>query len=157
MKSSKLENKDLIRIGPESGWVVVGSHSYSFWISLTGLATHEEEKQHQSLSILPRHPPNIKVSPSLPPEDRQDSSTWKLLETPRCVASTNYGPARAGILGCASRFLIPTGRRTCILIRCVYSILIFGGLKSQPMKITLAHWWIHFLINKSHPWPKTIF
>lgn len=48
--------------------------------------------QDQSLSILPRHPPNIKVSPSLPPEDRQDSSTWKLLETPRGVASTNYGP-----------------------------------------------------------------
>lgn len=109
MKSSKLENKDLIRIGPESGWVVVGSHSYSFWISLTGLATHEEEKQHQSLSILPRHPPNIKVSPSLPPEDRQDSSTWKLLETPRCVASTNYGPLGQVFSDAPPGFWFPQG------------------------------------------------
>ncbi|CAB4296578.1 unnamed protein product [Prunus armeniaca] len=115
MKSSKLENKDLIRIGPESG--------------LTGLATHEEEKQDQSLSMLPRHPPNIKVSPSLPPSrgptrffnvEASRNATW--------CSQHKLWAGRAGILGCASRFLIPTGRRTCIFIRCVYSILIFGGL-----------------------------
>ncbi|KAI5354132.1 hypothetical protein L3X38_007027 [Prunus dulcis] len=97
--------------------------------------------QDQSLSILPRHPPNIKVSPSLPPSrgptrflnvEASRNATW--------CGQHKLWAARAGIIGCASRFLIPTGRRTCILIRCVYSILIFSGLKSQPMKITLAHW-----------------
>ncbi|CAB4265994.1 unnamed protein product [Prunus armeniaca] len=101
MKSSKLENKDLIRIGPESG-----------------------TNRFPCCHVI--HP-TLKFS--LPPSrgptrffnvEASRNATW--------CGQHKLWAARAGILGCATRFLIPTGRRTCILIRCVYSILIFSGL-----------------------------